>query len=168
MAKYKLKFKDEDWKTLQFAVFWVFREIAAADGEIDKRELSAFSYLTKVFNNLRSELARELIGNISSQGLRKLSSECNHDMRSTYHGLDDVVNILDDNIEPEIALEFKKALIAIGIFIAYSSNFLYAPKICEDEENSLKTVTSILRVSKEELHKSPTIQDYIENLKGEV
>lgn len=166
MANFKLKFTNDEWKTLQYAVFWVFREIASADGEIDRREMSAFSYLTKVFNRLRCELAREVMGEISGVGVRKISSECNYDTRSTYHGLDDVVNILDDKIEPEVALDFKKTLLAIAIFIAYSSNFLYAPRICEDEENSLKTVTSILRVSKEELHQPPTIHDYIENLKG--
>lgn len=63
------------------------------------------------------------------------------------------------------ALNFKKTLIAIGIYIGNSSGGMFSSKFSDEEVEALKKVGLMLGVTENQLQQPPSIKDLIDSIK---
>lgn len=157
-------FTNEEWKTLQFAHFWVFNAVAGADSNIDVEEKIALQNIMENSSKFENPLAREIMMGIEFN-LDGITSAFADDQRPAAEGLREIADILDAKMSPEIALNFKKTLLAMGIFIGHASGRWFAAKFSKEEIAALKDAGLYLRVSEEELQKPPYLTDILRTFK---
>lgn len=158
--KYKDYFDEDEWRTIQFSLMWVFRGVAGADGKIDKQEQLALNKVVKSHPNFDNAFIKEVFKTIEVNpgSIFRLSINDHRDYRK---GLDEVAAILDSKVSLEFALLFKKVLIAAGIFVANSSGEISASKISKEELEQLSKLAFHLKISMEELRSEPTIDQIL-------
>jgi len=160
---FKEKYTVEEWRKLQYALFWVFDAVAGADNKIDKKEKKTLENIVansgKFFNDLARELFMEIkdrfenfYGDFEKQGLKG------------EQGLQEVADLLKGKVLDETALNYKKTLIAIGVLIGHSSGSLFGSKLSDEEVAQVKRVGELLKVSVGDLEKSPNLQQIIQSL----
>lgn len=151
-------FSKDEWKTLQFSIFWVFNTVAQADGKIDKKELDALSHLMKKSAAIINELAREIASTIEKD-FESIKEEFDNDKREIIDGLREVSDLLNTKVNPETAVNFKKTLIAIGFYIANASGKWLGNKVSSEESIAIKLAGMNLRLSSAQLEEVPTINE---------
>jgi hypothetical protein len=163
----KMTFRDnfttDEWRTLQFAHFWVFKAVAGVDNNIDVEERIALDNVMKNAGKFENPLAREIMMGIefNIEGINAAFAE---DSRAINEGLIQVADLLDNKIDPVIAMSFKKTLLAIGIFIGHASGKWFVAKFSKEEVDALKDAGLYLRVSEEDLLKPPFLNDILKTL----
>ena len=155
---YKKIFSKDEWKTLQFSIFWVFNTVAQADGKIDKKELDALSHLMKNSSAIINELARDIITTIEIDFL-KIKEEFDNDKREIIDGLREVSDLLNSKVNLATVVNFKKTLIAIGFYIANASGKWLGNKVSSEENIAIKLAGMNLRLSSAQLEEVPTINE---------
>lgn len=161
---YRDIFEQEEWATLQLSFIWMFQAVAGTDGDIDLHELDALNNIIRKSQNFPNELARQVL-TIKNYNISNVSFRYNSDSRSIKAGLKEISSILQ-KVEEPIALEFKKTLLAIGVYIANSSGEWFNYKMSNEETQTLVELSLLMKVSKKDLNTAPTVQDilkYIEN-----
>ncbi|ROL59717.1 hypothetical protein D9V86_10280 [Bacteroidetes/Chlorobi group bacterium ChocPot_Mid] len=154
-------FTTEEWRTLQFAHFWVFKAVAGVDKNIDTEEQIALHNIMENGSKFENPLAREIMMGLEFN-IDGISAAFADDRRSIDQGLIDVADLLDKKIDKEIALNFKKTLLAIGIAIGQASGKWFASKFSKEEVAALKEAGLLLRVSEQDLLKPPLLNDIIQ------
>lgn len=134
----------EENEVLMRAPLHVFMAVAAADGKIDKKELSAFEKIITSVMMGATPLLRETMAAMLPDMERHL------DQMSQLNPVEDLrraAQILDTRF-PDEAPAFKQALVAIGVKIANSSGgFLgLGSKISKDEAQAIGGIAVILGV----------------------
>ena len=158
--KYKDYFDEDEWRTIQFALMWVFRGVAGADGKIDKEEQVALNKVVKSHNNFDNAFIKEVFKTLETNpGI--IFRQSINDHRDYRKGLDEVAAILDSKVSLDIALMFKKVLTAAGIFVANSSGEMAGSKISEEEVEQLSKLAFHLKISMEDLRAEPTIDQIL-------
>ncbi len=158
--KYKDYFDEEEWLTIQYALMWVFRGVAGADGKIDKEEQLALTKVIKSHPNIDNPFIKEVFKTLEANpGI--IFRQSINDHRDYRKGLDETAAILDSKVSMEIALNFKKVLTAAGIFVANSSGEMTGSKISEEEVEQLSKLAFHLKISMEELRQEPTIDQIL-------
>jgi hypothetical protein len=158
--KYKDYFDEDEWRTIQFALMWVFRGVAGADGKIDKEEQIALNRVVKSHGNFDNAFIKEVFKTLEvNPGI--IFRQSINDHRDYRKGLDEVATILDSKVSLEIGLLFKKVLTAAGIFVANSSGEITGSKISEEEVEQLSKLAFHLKISMEELRSEPTIDQIL-------
>jgi len=155
---YKKIFTNKEWKIMQFSIFWVFNTVAKADGKIDKKELDALSQLMKNSSAILNKLARDIISTIEID-FQKIKDEFDNDNREIIDGLREVSDLLNTKVSPEIAVKFKKALIAIGFYIANASGKWLGSNVSSEESIAIKLAGMNLRLTSAQLEEVPTIAE---------
>ncbi len=110
----------EQWRTLQFAPFWVFTAVASADGKIDEKETAALAKELSEWGLFKEPLVREVLSSINS-ALADVMDHYRADSRDIMVGLKDVADVLDSKVTQEQAKNFKSALLLIGRDVAQAS-----------------------------------------------
>lgn len=164
---YRSQFRDKDWETIKISVMWIFRAVAGADGNIDTKEQLALKNVTENAIWVQNSFLREVMDDISidiSGVFRKSIT----DPRKFREGMSDLVKVLGaSDIEKRYVTGFKKALIAIGFYVANISGSDDEDKnVSSEEANVLKNLAGILGLTSEELREKPNIQELMEVFAG--
>jgi hypothetical protein len=155
-------FPDEEWQILKMSAIWVFHGIANADGIIDRNELNAMANVPIKALNFENELAREVLAFIDFEE-EELINDYNAFSRIKF-GLKEIDEILKGTVSHDIALGFKKTLLAVGLYIAKSSGDSENKMVSEMEEKAILKLTKFLNVSLIELMSEPTLEDILKRL----
>jgi uncharacterized tellurite resistance protein B-like protein len=161
---YKELFTQQEWKTLQMSVMWVFQAVAGADSKIDKKEKAALQHVIMNSKKVINDLAREVLESIKNTQ-ESIDEVLAADQREMWHGIKEASAILSKKVEQRIEIGFKKTLISIGIHIGESSGSLFGNKFTGDEVEVVKQIGYLLNVSVADLKQPPTIQQMIESIK---
>ncbi|MFC2132116.1 hypothetical protein ACFLSQ_11845 [Bacteroidota bacterium] len=156
---FKEKFSPEDWTNLQYAIFWVFNAVAGADNKIDKKEKKALESVIANSGKFFNDLAREV-----QKGFDKLHDDFDKLSTSSQDGLKGVSELLKGKVDDDMGLNYKKTLIAIGVFIGHSSGGWFGSKLSDEEVGAVKSVGEYLHVSVADLERSPNLGQIIQNL----
>ena len=160
---FKEKYSAEEWKTLKYAVMWVFNAVAAADNKIDKKEKKALESVLNNSGKFFNDVAREIFMDINKD-FETFNKEFLNEKRDIQTGLQEVSDLLGKHLDDEIALNFKKTLIAIGVFIGHSSGSLFRSNLSDVEVEQIKKIGDMLHVTVGDLEKPPNLQQIIQNL----
>lgn len=151
----------EDWDLLEKSAFWVFHSVANADGVIDKKEKKAFLQVLQNYNEFNNDLTKEVLSSVS----KNYNEDSKIDSSNMDEGLKKINSILEEKVPYKDILNFKKTLIAIGIYIGNSSGGIFSSKFSDEEVEALKKVGLLLGVSENQLQQSPSIKDLIDSIK---
>ena len=153
---YKEQFTEDEWKTLEFSIIWMFQAIAGADKNIDINELKALEMLKQKADKFECDLLKELVPSFHYD-ISNVSDYFAADQRSIKTGLREIAEIVDVNLSFEQALLFKKSLLAIGMFIAYASGDVISSKMSNEELQLLVELALFMKMSIKDYRKTPTV-----------
>lgn len=145
-------FSAEQWAELRDAPLAVFFMVAAADGDIDEKEIKAFEKLFKESGKYPSVLMQRVMSELTPhapQGQALLRDFLERYTAGSFFapiyfiGLN---RLLDSNTEPHLAAAFKQDLLAFGTAVASSSGgFLgFGSKISKEEKTVLGIIEALL------------------------
>jgi len=162
---FKEKFTNDEWKKLKNTLFWVFEAVAGADNKIDKKETKALQMLVENSNKFFNDLARELF-----MELKKEFNEFKAEYDSQHHNykerLKEINSILEGKVTDETLMNFKKILVAFGVYIGHSSGSIFGSKLSEEEIKQVQIIGDILGLTANDLQKPPDLQQIIQNISG--
>lgn len=152
-------FEEDEILNLRLAASRVFNLISDNGDKVDKKEIRAFEKFISKARRLESELAKELFAGMSSFNVldeqRKSSGLDDRD------GLRYISSLLDRKLERELAIDFKKTLLALGFYIANASGSIFGDKVDDDETSELILIGNDLELSYREMFNSNQIQRII-------
>ncbi|TAL70032.1 MAG: hypothetical protein EPN82_05315 [Bacteroidetes bacterium] len=155
---YNNVFSEDEWKTLQYSIFWMFNSVAKADGKIDKKEIDALNHLIENSSAIINDLAWNVISTIKKD-FDNIKSEFDNDKREIIDGMREVSDLLNSKVNPKTSIDFKKTLIGIGFYIANASGKWIGSKVSAEEGIAIKLAGLNLRLSAAQLEEVPTIDD---------
>lgn len=156
----KDSFSPQEWETLEKSPFWVFTAVAAADGNIDKKEQKAFKRVLQNYTEFHNDLTREILQSAGTS----FDEDADYDLSKMEDDLKKVNSILESKVSAEDSLIFKKTMIAIGIHVGNSSGGIFSSKFSDEEVEALKGVGMILGITENQLSQSPSIKELINNM----
>lgn len=161
MNRYKDFFDQDEWLTVQFALMWIFRGVAGADGKIDKEEQTALNQVISSADNFEEQLIKDVFYSIQ-QNPGIIFRQSINDTRNFRTGLYDTARILDQKVSLEEAMMYKKTLIAIGIFVANASGDGTNRKNISDQEvGTLSKLAHYLKLDMKDLQTNPNVEDIL-------
>ena len=111
------RFTPAEWRTLQFAPFWMFSAVIGAYSRFDPLEFQAFARCLEAAVGVGGRLSREVLASVVADR-DALAAAYGTDRRTIAVGLVEVSAVLD-RVAPEEAAEFKGVLVsAIGEGVA--------------------------------------------------
>ena len=161
--KTKSLFTDLEWNLLQMGVLWVFQGIAMADGIIEPREINAIENLSKNAHKFHNELAKDVFGSIDFNreefaNIYNLSPRINV-------GLHELAIVVNEKLNAEDAISFKKYMLAAGLYVVISSrNEDNGINVGNLESKALNNLAKILLISPVDLARQPKLNDIIREL----
>ncbi|MDQ1266674.1 MAG: hypothetical protein QG635_1826 [Bacteroidota bacterium] len=161
--KYQQLFTEEEWTTLESSVLWVFEAIAKADGKRDIKEWEAMSIIHRRSDYMQNPFAREVLESFF-YNMDHIHALFKEDDLDVIEGFAKIPYIIDDKIPNDVAVGFKKSLLAIGTYIANASGEMGSSKICDEEAEALKEISDNLGLTDEEIRSKPTISSIVESL----
>ena len=144
---FRQKFTTKEWRTLQYAPFWVFRGVAEADDHVDDKEMAAVVKEIEEGDLYAEPLVNELFAGLLEDS--DIVARFKEDDRDMSTGLAQVAEILDRKAQSAHAVPFKQALLLVGRKVAEASGRenLGARSVSDEEELSLFRIADILGVS---------------------
>lgn len=110
-------FTSSETRTLQFTPLWVFFAVAAADGKVDKVEVDVFVNELSEADLFKEPLAREVLQSVRGD-FGNIWKAFQADVRNVVTGLTQVADLLDRKVSPQIAYNFKAAMLMIGFNVS--------------------------------------------------
>lgn len=159
---YKEKYSADEWEVLNLAPYWVFYAVAGADNKIDKKEQQSVNFLIANSGLFSCELFREVL--FEAKNFESLHSKAAASGKDYKTGLIEVARTLDFRTEPEIAADFKHALIAMGVFVGMSSGRLFDFNFSPEEEESLTNLGKYLNMNVHGVLKTTVVRDILGKL----
>jgi hypothetical protein len=99
-------FASTEWLTLQFAPLWIFSAVAAADRNIDKKEIEALAKELQEAILYKEPLVRDVLVSVATD-FSNIMSQYKTDPRNVTTGLQDVADLLDKKVTPQQAQNFS-------------------------------------------------------------
>ena len=159
-------FSQTEWQTLQFTVLWLIRSVARADGRIDSHEYKAMETLQKLAQNFKNDLAREVMVSLASH-LTTINNKFTLTFEDMKGKIDEIVDILEKKFNPRMALDFKKNILAIALFVANASG--YSPdtnsRIGTEEADMISEIIHKLKMSQDDLNRPPSLDSMVKNFR---
>ncbi len=109
-----------DWQTLQFAPLWMFTAVAAADKQVDKKEMEALATSIASAPLFKEPLVSEVLTSVAV-GFSSILDDYNKDKRDVLQGLRDVASVLATNATADQSANFKRAMLMVGTDVAKAS-----------------------------------------------
>jgi hypothetical protein len=132
----------EEWRTLQFAPFWMLAAVVGAYRRFDLLEYEAFSRSVQLAASAPGRLNRELMASVATD-LERVAGEFAADPRSIGSGLCDVATILS-NLPIEEAELLKNTLVSgIGESVARARG-RFGRMMSEQDAKNLELVAQFL------------------------
>lgn len=144
---------NDSYELLKEAPFIIFILMALADGEIDLKETTALAEVVlkpEMFgNDFLVQLIRDAIPQITEKSIPECLSSIMNENPDYEKKLQEIRKVIDEHLDSESALEFKKSLIKLGYKIADASGglFGFGSRVCKQEKEMLKAIASILGVT---------------------
>jgi hypothetical protein len=137
------RFTTEEWRTLQFAPFWVFSAVIGAYRRFDHRDYGAFARsMDAAATTTEGRLGREVLASVVAERDR-LAAAYGVDGRSIGVGLGHVAAILR-NADGDEAELFKRMLIAeIGEAVARARG-RFGTEMSKEDANALTLAAQLL------------------------
>jgi len=135
-------FTPEEWRTLQFAPFWMFSGVVGAYRNFDALEYEAFSRSLDMALSAPGRLIHEVTASVAMD-LGRLTEEYGADKRSIATGLCEVASILA-KVPSDEADMFKGALVSgIGEGVAKARG-RFGRVMSQEDANNLDLVAQLL------------------------
>ena len=136
------RFTAEEWRTLQFAPFWVFSAVIGAYRRFDHRDYGAFVRCVDAAATGGGPLGREVLASVAAERER-LAHAYGADERSIGVGLGHVAAVLAKAANDEAEL-FKRALIEeIGEGVARARG-RFGTEMSKEDANALTLAAQLL------------------------
>jgi hypothetical protein len=136
------QFTTEEWRTLQFAPFWIFCALVGRYREFDELDFAAFTWALQSAVTGHGQLTSDVVASVVTD-LDILRLRFELDNRSIVTGLFDVTVVLR-KAPVEQAELFKQALLSqIGAGVARARG-RYGKIISEDDERTLEYTSVFL------------------------
>jgi uncharacterized protein YegL len=142
-------FTPTELRLLQYCPLWVFAAVSMADGQIDKKEIEAFVKELSEAHLFKEPLAREVLLSVVNN-FTTVWAAFTANTTNAGDGLIQVANLLDRKVTPQVAYNFKAAMLMIGFNVSESMNkglFGAAKKALEQKHKALDAVALIMRFS---------------------
>ena len=140
-------YSPEEWRTLQFAPFWMFSAVVGAYGGFDPRDFQVFVRCLEAAALAGGELGRELLTSVLADRER-LAARFWEDRRSIGTGLFQVDALLTGKAGPEEAARFKDLLVLeIGEGVARARG-RYGTEMSDDDANAVALAAQRLAVER--------------------
>jgi hypothetical protein len=137
-----IELSPEEWRTLQFAPFWMLSAVVGAYRDFDPLEYEAFSRSLQLAALAPGRLSQEVMTSVASD-LRRLGDEFGADPRSIASGLCEVAVILS-KVPHDEADMFKRALVyGIGEGVA-AARGRFGRVMSDDDAKDLDMIAQLL------------------------
>jgi hypothetical protein len=141
------RYSAEEWRTLQFAPFWMFSAVVGAYGGFDPRDFQVFVRCLEAATLVGSELGRELLTSVLADRDR-LATKFWEDRRSIGTGLFQVDAVLTGKAGTEEAARFKELLVLeVGEGVARARG-RYGTEMSDDDANAVALAAQLLAVER--------------------
>ena len=141
------RYTAEEWRTLQFAPFWMFSAVVGAYGGFDPRDYQVFVRCLEAATMAGSELGRELLTSVLADPER-LAAQFRDDRRSIGTGLFQVDAVLGGKAGNEEAARFKDLLVLeIGEGVARARG-RYGTEMSDDDAKAVALAAQLLAVER--------------------
>ena len=138
----KPELSSEDWRTLQFAPFWMFSAVVGAYSDFDPLEYEAFSRSLQLAALAPGRLSQDVMASVASD-LGQLGEQFRADPRSIASGLCEVAAILS-RVPRDEADMFNRALIhGIGEGVA-TARGRFGRVMSDDDAKDLEMIAQLL------------------------
>jgi hypothetical protein len=136
------RFTAEEWRTLQFAPFWMFSAVVGAYGRFDPLEYQAFARCLEAAAGAADGLGREVLASVVADRDR-LAALYQTDRRTIAVGLVAVSAVLG-RVAPEEAEGFKGVLVSgIGEGVARARG-RFGVQMSEEDANAVLLAAQLL------------------------
>jgi hypothetical protein len=136
------RFTPEEWRTLQFAPYWMFSAVVGAYSRFDPMEYQAFVRCLEAAAATQGQLIRELLASVLADRER-LTEAYRADRRTIAVGLFEVSAVLD-RAAPEEAMGFKGMLVsAIGEGVARARG-RFGAQMSEEDADAVTLAAQLL------------------------
>ena len=141
------RYTPEEWRTLQFAPFWMFSAVVGAYSGFDPRDYQVFVRCLEAATLAGSDLGRELMASVLADRDR-LAAQFREDRRSIGTGLFQVDAVLAGKAGPEEAARFKDLLVLeIGEGVARARG-RYGTEMSDDDARAVALAAQLLAVER--------------------
>ena len=141
------RYSPEEWRTLQFAPFWMFSAVVGAYSGFDPRDFQVFLRCLETATLAGGELGRELLTSVLADRDR-LAVQFREDRRSIGTGLFQVDAVLGGKAGPEEAARFKDLLVLeIGEGVARARG-RYGTEMSDDDARAVALAAQLLAVER--------------------
>jgi hypothetical protein len=141
------RYSAEEWRTLQFAPFWMFSAVVGAYGGFDPRDFQVFVRCLETATMAGGELGRELLTSVLADPGR-VAAQFHEDRRSIGTGLFQVDAVLGGKAGTEEAARFKDLLVLeIGEGVARARG-RYGTEMSDDDANAVALAAQLLAVER--------------------
>jgi hypothetical protein len=135
-------FTPDEWRTLQFAPFWIFSAVLGAYRNFDALEYDAFARSLREASSAPGRLARDVISSVVAER-GQLTEQFQTDSRTIAGGLCAVAAILGKAPKEEADL-FKDTLISyVGVGVAKARG-RFGQVMSQEDEKTLELVAQFL------------------------
>jgi hypothetical protein len=136
------RYTQEEWRTLQFAPFWMFSAVVGAYNRFDPRDFQVFVRCLEVATMADGRLRRELLASVLADRDR-LAEQFHADRRSIGVGLFQVDAVLRRAGDDEAA-SFKDMLVLdVGEGVARARG-RYGTEMSDDDANAVALAAQLL------------------------
>jgi hypothetical protein len=132
----------DEWRTLQFAPFWMLAAVVGAYDGFDIREYEAFARSVELAASAPRPLSRELMTSIATD-LERVAGEFSADPRSIGTGLCEVATILRKVPTEEADLVKNALVLGIGEAVARARG-RFGRVMSEEDAKNLELVAQFL------------------------
>lgn len=141
------EFSIEDFEKLKQSPFLIFFLVAAADGKVDKKEVTEFMKVLSNPDFLKNPLLNRIITNIIND-IPEIIAEMAAKQLDYISELETLKSIADGNLSEDEANQFKISLFLVGKQIAEASGgFLgFGSKISKEEKSALAAIALCLGI----------------------
>ena len=137
------RYTPEEWRTLQFAPFWMFSAVIGAYDRFDPRDHQVFFRCLEAAALADGRLRRELLASVLADRDR-LAAQFREDRRSIGTGLFQADAVLAGKAGPEEAARFKEMLVLeIGEGVARARG-RYGTEMSEDDAKAVALAAQLL------------------------
>ena len=141
------RYTAEEWRTLQFAPFWMFSAVVGAYGGFDPRDYQVFVRCLEAAALAGGVLGRELVTSVLADRDR-LAAQFREDRRTIGTGLFQVDAVLGGKAGPDEAARFKDLLVLeIGEGVARARG-RYGTEMSDDDARAVALAAQLLAVDR--------------------
>jgi hypothetical protein len=140
------RYTQDEWRTLQFAPFWMFGAVVGAYNRFDPRDVQVFARCMEVAAVGGGRLRRELLGSVLAD-LARLAEQFHADPRTIGVGLFQVDLLLRRAADDEASLFKEMLVLEVGEGVARARG-RYGTEMSDDDAKAVALAAQLLGVAR--------------------